>query len=50
MFIITLTKEEPDGTKKLPNHIRIAPTVAQGGEENKNHAHDKNEEEGEEKY
>lgn len=49
-FIITLTEEELDGIEKLPNHARAEPIVAQGGEENKkNHAQDKNEEEGEEK-
>ena len=33
-FIITLTKEEANGTEK-PNHVRTAPTVTQGEEENK---------------
>ena len=49
-FIITSTKEEPDGTEKLSNHIRTAPTVTLGEEENKkSHTQDKNEEKGEEK-
>ena len=43
-------KEESDGTEKLPNHARTAPTVTEGGEENKKrHTLNKNEEEGEEK-
>ena len=48
-FIITSTKEEPDGIEK-PNHVRTAPTVTQGEEEDKkSHTWAKNEEKGEEK-